>query len=303
MARTAKTPEDAERQVLRELLSTRRLSPEQQLDQLLVHLGLRTGQPHDLAVYSHLLPLFRHARAQGVGLFPPGEDFHAWFQVAVQLNTRDPDVPLKANTVLARTSALSRLYTRLVERGVLSENPLRGLPRPRKERRAAPLPHPDEVLVLLTQTQARDPRLCAAMRLVYHLAFTRTALQHLRWEELDLERGRLLRGELQARLPVDVVRALSALPDAPRPLAPARPKKKVFPLDEQSFKAAWWKAELNAGVKLSLGTLRLCGLRDHPDSGALFQDAEQRGYRDPYAYEKSLELARRVGVREKNSGG
>lgn len=277
-------------------------SPESILDQVIHTLGLQRVR-QSAAVRSNLKPTFQDAQEQGVNLLHPGDlpTFQRWLLTGPLSRLGDVRGAAKANTINARASALSRLYTQLTEQGHLDTHPLRGLTLPRKEQDQRSLHSAADLrrvqLQLAAQTEDPLKYTYAAFLLIYQLAFTVTDLLQLTWQQLDLPQRRVLRRS-ESRLSDTLALALARLPNAQGPLLRAASSDTpVIALSESEFRThyglAFWQANLTT---LSPSRLRLAGLRDHPGQGSSHQRADQLGFGDTDGYRRALKHAQDVAV-------
>lgn len=294
------TPEAAVRTQIEQLFSTTKLTPEEKIDQLLPLLNLTPATARNLpAVRSNLKPIFQDAQEDGIDLLHPPEDFHAWLLDGPLSRIGAERGVARSNTINARASALSRLYLRLEDQGVIQVHPLRRLKLPRKEEDVSELPDAAEIGTLLNGTarsSGEEAVVHAALHLIYELAFTVTDLLTLTWEQIDVPQRRLLRRS-ESQFSDALALALQRIRQAPGPLlaTAAAQRQRVIDLSEREFRLRYWKAFKHAEVTyVPPARLRLAGLRDHPRSGSLLQQAQQAGYQDPKAYRKALEQAQKV---------
>lgn len=282
------------------VLRSSAMSADEQLDALLPVLELPGLQK---VLRSNLKPVFEDARSDGLDLTRPPADFHDWLQKPLGRIGEDLNAA-KPNTYNARATSLSRLYARLRELGVVSANPLDGLPRHARESATDPLPSRAELRRL--HAQATDPHARAALLLIDDLALTVTDLLTLQWQHVNLSRETLLR-RTECRIPS---RSLRALHDLARldaaPLNPDAPRQRLFAYDDRTLRAVLWAAFQQADVRWATPSqLRMAALRDHGIgiSATPYQAAHQFGFTSPQAYQHALEVARRLAVRDPAEGG
>ena len=272
---------DVEAQQVVRLLRHPALSVAEQLDQLIVLLDL-PGRP--LQLRSNLLNVFEDASADGIDLLSPGDDFQAWVQQPLRRLGQRLGAA-KANTVNARATTLSNFYTALEDLQLIRHHPLRGMPRPVRERADDPLPTREMVKALHAASRS-DAVLYAALILIDELAFTVTDLTRLRWADVKLAEKKLIR-KTESLLPPRPLQALRAL--SGDTLYQAQPQLPFFP-HEFDLRRRIWKACGVAGLPyLPPSKLRQAGLRDHAHV-----NAAQVGYLDPHALTLAVDLARRL---------
>ncbi|GAA5512405.1 hypothetical protein Dcar01_01119 [Deinococcus carri] len=264
----------------------------------------------DIAFLSNLRPFFEHAAETSTDLLNPPDDFHHWLAVPLTTPRKEGVAKVGNNTINARATALSRLYTALRQRGLVRYNPVHDLPRRKPEQSDAKLPSTGELQVLLEELgRKKEPHALALFLLIYRLGFTAQAVFDFRWDDVDFKANTVRRGEIVSRLPADVCGVLLRL-RTPDPLlvdptvrlrrggeAPNR-QGHVFPglheVDEvREF--LWQATRLGRGTSggaVVPSRLRLAGLRDAELEGDLTEQARQFGYRDVVAFHKARESAR-----------
>lgn len=225
--------------------------------------------------YTLLRLIFEQAAQEHINLLYPPQDFHPWLLRAASVNQSGSEA--KPNTVRLRVSLLSKIYSYLVEQGLLLRHPLQHLKRPPNERKSTPLLDRADLERLHAQSQD-DPALHAALILIDQHAFRVRELLQLQWEDFDQATGAALRPHALTRLSDAALRALHPLQaQAGGTFARGR----VFPYRyERDLRAALHLACRNANVTYTPpGDLRRVALRDHAftvqDAGFARADGER----------------------------
>ncbi|MFC6663325.1 hypothetical protein [Deinococcus multiflagellatus] len=197
--------------------------------------------------------------------------------------------PVKPNTARARLSALHGLYEALLDHGVLSSNPLRGLRRPPQERRDTP-PPPRQTIEALIRASRSNAALHAALTLLYHHAFRLEELLALKWQAVRLNPGEVLRAHSITRLDDASVASLLRWQGQQGGIFHT-PQARVFPYHTPyELRQAAYLASLDAGVRLMpLRELRRASLRDfeHTSESAGYAD-DQTGFQNALALARGL---------------
>ncbi|WP_221090903.1 hypothetical protein [Deinococcus aquaedulcis] len=266
---------------------------EYDLDSLLGALGPPSGHPRAAALqYVRLLPFFQQARREGLDLQRPPAHFHDW---ATRVSFSQDGPPVKPNTARARLSALHGLYEALLDREVLSSNPLRGLRRPPQERRDTP-PPPRETIEALIRASRPNAALHAALTLLYHHAFRLEELLALKWQAVRLNPGEVLRAHSITRLDDASVSSLLRWQGQQGGVF-HDPGARVFAYQNAyELRQAAYLASLDAGVRLMpLRELRRASLRDfdHTSESAGYAD-DQSGFQTALALARGLAEAHRT---------
>ncbi|MVN87592.1 hypothetical protein GO986_12530 [Deinococcus sp. HMF7620] len=258
------------------------------LDVLLTRLGPSSTHPRAAALqYTRLLPFFSTARLEGIDFQRPPASFHLWVNHVALLG--EGGRPVKPNTARARISALHLLYESLIDCGVLTTNPLRGLQRPPQERTSSPPPPASEIQALL-QASRRQHALHAALTLLYHHAFRLEELLKLQWQAIRLNPGEVLRAHTITRLDDSSVQSLLRW-QAHSGGVFSDPQARVFPYETPAaLRQAAYLASLDAEIRLfPLRELRRASLRDFPHT------SESAGYADDQSgFQIALALAQGV---------
>jgi len=261
------------------------------LDQITAMLGHALHRPA-AQVRTNLRPVFTQAQTDKLNLLSPPADFHTWLQEPLRITLRGPGTA-RSNTVIARHGTLSRMYTVLMEEGLLTSNPAQGCPLPGSEFRLAPLPSAGEVRRLLAEARELNDVLYAALTLIYRHAFQITELLELRWTALDFSRGELLRARLVASIVPETLQALTPLLSrAGGPLHAEEQAERVFPFENpDALRLEFWKTCKRAGLSpFGPRELRLAGIRDHR------LPPQQAGFSNPQAYARALRQAEALVV-------
>ncbi|GGL00729.1 hypothetical protein [Deinococcus radiotolerans] len=213
---------------------------------------------------SHLQAFFTPRDPDRIDLRRPSAALHDHLHAAAYTN-RNGTVA-KPNSARKRLSLLSRLYTHLVETGVLSTHPMQGMPRPVSERRAAPLITREAITRL--HRSAPHP-LRAALVLIDEHALRSRELTVLNWAHVHVPTGTLTRTHTATRLSDAALHALRELYFAAGGLLDDElsvPPGPVFPWrTEADLRAELFSACQQAGLSyVTPGELRRASLRDHP---------------------------------------
>lgn len=230
-----------------------------------IHPHLRLPRAHARKL---LRPFLDLARAESRDLTTPGPDHHAFLLRAASVNA--DGTPAAPNTIRARLSALSALYTHYLEQGLLSAHPMHGMPRPAKELRTTPPPPRDRIQLLHRATRRKDPALYAALILIDQHALTVQELLTLTWAHYSPHDGALARRygptalskKAQAAIQPLYLEAGGLLTDT----SALDSNRTIFPWKtEPAFRAPLAQASWDAiGAFLSPGDLRRASLRDVP---------------------------------------
>lgn len=260
-----------------------------ELDPILGLIGDTLQRPRDQA-RSNLLPIFEHAQHDDLDLLHPPAHFHTWLHTPL-LQARRRAGQVRPNTVITRLSTLIALYDRLIDEGVLTENPARGYPAPSAEHKDAPLPTPSDIQRLLAEARGQDHELFAALTLMYRHAFQLKELLALRWSALDFSRGELLRARTVSPLSPEAMQALQPLlAQAGGPLHASEQAERVLTYaGPDDIRLKMWRTCKNANLPhISPSELRKAALRDHPPA------REGTGYSSPQAHRRALKYAQQV---------
>lgn len=237
------------------------------LDALFPHIHPHLRLPHAHA-RKLLRPFFELARAEHRDLTTPAPDHHAFLLRAASVNA--DGTPAAPNTIRARLSALSALYTHYSEQGLLNPHPMRGMPRPAKELRTTPPPDRDDIQKLHRAARRKDPALYVALTLIDQHALTLQEVLTLLWAHYDPERHTLARrygptaltNKAQNALHQLYINAGGLLHDT----SALDTGRTIFPWKtEPDFRAALATACREALARyFTASDLRRASLRDHP---------------------------------------
>lgn len=209
--------------------------------------------------YTLLRLIFEQARQEHINLLYPPDDFHPWLLRAASVNHNGSEA--KPNTVRLRVSLLSKMYSYLLDQGLLLKHPLQHLKRPPNERKTTPLLARADLERLHAHSR-EDAALHAALILIDQHAFRVRELLHLQWDDFDHATGMALRPHALTRLSDVALQALHPLQAA---AGGTFARGRVFPYKyERDLRAALHLACRKANVTYTPpGDLRRVALRDH----------------------------------------
>lgn len=237
------------------------------LDRLLPLVADALPEPTHI-VRSHVQAFFTPDDPDRVDLRHPSARLHDHLHAAAYTN-RNGTVA-KPNSARKRLSLLSRIYTHLIDTGVLTTHPMHGMPRPISETRAAPLITRDAITHL---HRAAPQPLQAALILIDEHALRSRELTALTWAHVHVPTGTLSRTHAVTRLSDAALASLRALYftaggllDDDTHLIPGP----VFPWrSEADLRGELFKVCQQAGLSyVTPGELRRASLRDHPHTTA-----------------------------------
>lgn len=244
---------------------------------------------------SNLRLIFASAERDHVNLLHPPEDFVGWLQGPLHETVKGPGTA-KANTVVARLSTLSQLYSLLMDEEVIIQHPLRGMTRPPGERKVEKLPPREDIerLLVHAEAEADDPALFAALTLMYRHTFQVAELLTLRWPAFEHNDGTILRRRTICKLDPESYAALDRLlAKAGGPLA--HPTGRIFPYENNdALRSRIFQVCRKANLAfVNPAKLRKAGLRDFALT------ADEAGFIGDEAYALARRLAQQLEIDRK----
>lgn len=177
---------------------------------------------------------------------------------------------------------LGALYRALYDEGLMTRDPLYGFKRPPAQRTLNYLPSRDAIERLITQ--ADDPEMRAALRLITRQAFQTGEVLALQWADIDPQRGTILRRRTETHLTPEVLQSLQEVASGRGGWLFAQGYVMTIRTDAE-FRQALWRACKRANVDyVPPSHLRQAALRDY-GSELNYLDA---GFISPKAYAEAL---------------